>query len=652
MLNIPQEVQDLFLSGTVHKNLRVHFPNGERADITNDQIVKESLKFNESLCSRDALKFGMSEASTIEFETVGVENILGMTIEVGIEVDLANDPMTQYIVWEYYPDCVHVSAEDSDIGFEYCRVPLGIFVVTACPRSHGAMTHRRVIGYSSAHLTAGVLSDFDNYKINQCMYYVDKYEVTTELIYSTLFAHLPDSGVQSIFTRTEVGGNGATSNFWGADEIGQFDIRGVSGPYPRIMSSTNPWDRPDRYSAAIHGNIWRYIVASNDEEWSAGNVLMQAHVQGLNTLRAILRESIGARLDSLGVDLSTAYYLDQYGREVHFETHAAGVSYLADRMTPRVLVYSSVTNNTLAMNYTPFSREVFSDEYSEIFSSVPWNVNPYEFHIEAPSYVDGWRMSFFTADGYMRLHQEEVTISAYTPEVHFYMLTPKAEVRLEEGLTAELTSTGEGVYNGYTTYSFSGALNFMELFSGMLEVQGKFGKILRAGGVAPFYLYAQKTGSQLNTKTRSMRQGIALSSVDELWWDEYNISPIGVVLYTYQDAETQKEYTYVLNIGSGLSTYRIKNNEFLRLYGEVTAASLEVLFETYFTFRVRDMGDFTPCEMTMQGMPWVEAGDYLAIDTGAEDVPKVYTYMLQRTLTGIQHLEDKVVSVSGEITGE
>lgn len=90
MLTIPSAVEDALKNGA-QKNFRVHFPNGERADITNDNIVSESVSFTESICSQSELKFGLAEASVLEFETVGVENIRGAEIEASVEVTYDDD---------------------------------------------------------------------------------------------------------------------------------------------------------------------------------------------------------------------------------------------------------------------------------------------------------------------------------------------------------------------------------------------------------------------------------------------------------------------------------------------------------------------------------------------------------------------------------
>ena len=67
MLNIPESIKTLFKTDGVRKNFRAHFPTGEYSDITNSDVVSESLRFSESLCSQMPFKFGCAEASVLEF---------------------------------------------------------------------------------------------------------------------------------------------------------------------------------------------------------------------------------------------------------------------------------------------------------------------------------------------------------------------------------------------------------------------------------------------------------------------------------------------------------------------------------------------------------------------------------------------------------
>lgn len=86
MLEISTRAKELAMQGSTRKNLRIHFPNGEREDITNKNLVSESMSFTESVLSDDNFHFGTAEASVLDFQTIGVENIDGCEIEASIEM--------------------------------------------------------------------------------------------------------------------------------------------------------------------------------------------------------------------------------------------------------------------------------------------------------------------------------------------------------------------------------------------------------------------------------------------------------------------------------------------------------------------------------------------------------------------------------------
>ena len=90
MLNIPEEVKELYRQNSIRKNLRIDFPNGERTNLTNENLLAESFSFTESICSQSSLKFGLCEASVVEFECFGVEDIKGCKIEVYQEIDISD----------------------------------------------------------------------------------------------------------------------------------------------------------------------------------------------------------------------------------------------------------------------------------------------------------------------------------------------------------------------------------------------------------------------------------------------------------------------------------------------------------------------------------------------------------------------------------
>lgn len=90
MLNVPEEVKALCRTDGVRKNFRVHFIELDLPDLTNKDIVTESVTFTESLCSRDKLKFGVCEASSLSFDAVGVPDIKDALIKCGLDIDCSS----------------------------------------------------------------------------------------------------------------------------------------------------------------------------------------------------------------------------------------------------------------------------------------------------------------------------------------------------------------------------------------------------------------------------------------------------------------------------------------------------------------------------------------------------------------------------------
>ena len=120
MLSIPSAIQNLFLQESINKNFRISFPNGEYADITNEHILQEKVTFTESVCSRDDLKVGLLELSTLEFEAKNIPIITGLTINAQIEIDISSLPTN---IQNAY------GRTRSDVPFIFYPVPYGKFVV-------------------------------------------------------------------------------------------------------------------------------------------------------------------------------------------------------------------------------------------------------------------------------------------------------------------------------------------------------------------------------------------------------------------------------------------------------------------------------------------------------------------------------------------
>lgn len=71
-MTIPSQITTLLQSGA-NRNIRIHFPNGERPDICNDKIGSEELSIEQSICSQDKFQFGLCESSVFETEVHNIE---------------------------------------------------------------------------------------------------------------------------------------------------------------------------------------------------------------------------------------------------------------------------------------------------------------------------------------------------------------------------------------------------------------------------------------------------------------------------------------------------------------------------------------------------------------------------------------------------
>ncbi len=128
----------------------------------------------------------------------------------------------------------------------------------------------------------------------------------------------------------------------------------------------------------------------------------------------------------------------------------------------------------------------------------------------------------------------------------------------------------------------------------------------------------------------------------DLWWDEYVIQPYGRVVATYRNTEGELvEYSLQFE-PENPNTYYIKDNIILQ-NGSYTEEKIEEILTTGLIPNL-PMAGYVPLELECVGLPYLEAGDRIEVETG-EGCLK--TYIMQRTLTGIQGLTD-TIEVSGD----
>lgn len=565
MLNIPDSIKALYLSDSVRKNFRVVFPNGEHSDLTNSDIVAGSVKFTESVCSKDVLQFGLAEASRIEFECVGVPNIYGVTIECYSEIDTSSlDAGTIATIQSDPGDGFIVLEADSDIGYGYYRVPYGVFRVQSCPRNAGAMTHRRVEGYTTDVSVSLQPSQFlsDTLTIGS--------DTNRAVINVPLLLASETNDITGL-TLTE-----STKSFT--------SLAGALTPFPLVKWA---YEGADCYVTISDLDLKRCNVGvSKDSLFKFTSSIDRTVLDQVYQLM----KSNGASDDAVRKLKGMIEPGVWYGYPAGWITRLYAVPFRSGTDSGYTYVYNgNQLNNNIC--------------YPDSFT-VTVNI--------------GGTDTTLTDSGYVT----DAVLKEYASAV---------------GIYTRIKSTGK-VSTGYT---FVDALNLQDLFTGNAELTGKYLGVGRNGDLRSVAL------------SKASPVSVTLTDYSNMWWDEYSISPIGSVKYTYFDADANQENTAIYTFGNGLSEYDMTSNYLLKNLS-VKSADVGVTVEEYVislldTYFIPNLGDieFIPVDLEAVGLPYIEAGDYIEVE--CEDGTTVGTYVLSRTLTGEQHLEDSIESKGGEI---
>jgi hypothetical protein len=161
--------------------------------INNDNLVKESVKIDERMCSDDNLKFGLCEGSSLEFQAFDIENITGKRIQAFVDV--------KYPVYIYdYDETTNKTTKSETI--EECSIPMGWYDVQETSRQ-ASTGIRKVSAYNK------LKSDYLDADVNALI--VEEFGTTTVRVLDILRFLLRKFGIRTI-TTNDVLRNEATHN--------------------------------------------------------------------------------------------------------------------------------------------------------------------------------------------------------------------------------------------------------------------------------------------------------------------------------------------------------------------------------------------------------------------------------------------------------
>lgn len=615
MINIPEEVISLLKNDSTRKNFRVHFPRGERADIINDNVVSESVILTESICSKEKLTFGLCESPYIEFETYGIENIKGCTIECSIELICSAD--------------IEGAEYKTDLQAYVYSIPLGTFIVKSC-KKQADMTHRKIQAYSNINLSVSNVADFLAYlqpysiDINGLMAIAFDDETilgdytSTPTIWQSLSIEdacpfvaysneidiqKPDDETPFQYIFKSTGGNLTQKDLYYRFTYSIGTSKSYASPTPSgfiICKYDNQTLKYDEVCKEAYNYIKNTFVKDNKIKYAkASQTYASTSTLDLSQNRGFF--SFFSQEKKLGI---TPLHHMVYGQSFRYDN---------------VKTFEKLEQKIVLKNHdsTNFGLKIADDDGNLLNSS-------FGSFSTILSYVEN-------KENYT--HAKEETERILSENKYLYDVSIPHQFDTEDG--RYLIQYEESAIR---LKADEAEANFQSITEGWLELQGKFGSVERDGSFALF-----------DAKDSFVEHNGTLTADDysSLWYDDDESLPIGRLICTWKDSNG-KEHFSEKKIADDYDTsthrtYSITNNWFIQNY-PYTSTKISAIFDEMSESITSDI-KYMPMELTIKGRPDIEVGDVFDVETPDGTITG---FIERRTLSGIQHLTDAIVSEDEE----
>ena len=657
MINIPQEIKDKLHLDHCQKNIRIHFPNGERSDICNDLIVKDTVNFTESLCSQDSLKFGLCEAPIFECETVGVGNIDAKKIEVYFEIYC--DPDVDGAVWR------------TDLQHHVYPIIIGTFRVSSSKRQSD-LIHRKITAYGGLSNYSFTASD-----INDAIDSPKRGGDGAPLYASRLIAlalqtdALLDNEVKTIRTPS-------SQNVNIGDVAYEIRVLSTSNQYDyfKLYSDTqNPGSytfsrvlKPDNTRVTVQYSDRAYFnqyYANTDayEKYTPDNT------KNLINFHNFPHKSISEQLSGLRGNI--------WNRMKGDRVVVGGNVYDLDE----IKLYSQIfQNETLGVRRADAYRWVdpgYSNDIYTVESMRFWRSCRLRFYRDyvGPGFTyvmfikdDGTRTDAYSvydtnADGLLRSYLSALSLNNLEESCSLAKEELESQIEMIYEATETLDETGSVVY-GITSDDYGPQLykedigielDLREFTQAKTELRGgflysdhfnsiRFVDIKQQFGLVPSsMLYPNQ-----DLYPESVTGGKLLpQDYQSCWYDDYYTKPFGAIYCEYKNTD-QEDASFLLYLpgfnsntpADSYQVYDLSSNSMITMYSW-TQAQIQAICNVI-AANISGVA-YMPVEFVGRGLPYVEAGDTFEILTKSND--SITTIVLNRTLSGDQTLTDTYKSV-------
>ena len=607
MLTVPDSIKDLLHLDSCKKNIRIHFPNGERADICNDLIVKDSVQFTESLCSQDTLQFGLCESPVFECEVVGVSNITGATIEVSCEIFC--DSSVDGAEWRY------------DLEHYIYPLPYGTFFVAEAKRQSD-MLHRKITAYNAN-------------------FYRSNSNELTDLIYRM--------GKTSSWTFTP---NIFASNMM----LSSFSSKSRNLTYTEIVNGY----QDTFYVPVAVSDIVTVPMSNVRRRYGIFAICKAVHAgQSIDSLCYCEYPKPNKTVDEinqmiLGSHPTTddRWYSSMFGKWAnnnHWDKCGASVKYTTygQSLIPQTDDWiNQVADELVALSDVHYVYPFKNDTSGSL-------EGPNDLYIIVPYAIDR---------GFINVDESPISVSFYyepivfrdKTDIHIYSVSGFPSYYLSIPTVEKKIKTYFKVIQSWWFIDKT-KIDYISAFKDAIELSGQFGFVDHNNAFNMIDLKQQFNLNPSNTLYPSSNlypEGVTGGKLlpqdyQSCWYEDDYVKPFGMVLCEYKNTSNEDAiYNYYLpgydetTPRSQYLVYDISENSIIR-DKTWTESQIEDICETI--ANSLEGVTYMPVEFVGRGLPYVEAGDTFEILTKSND--SITTIVLNRTLTGEQVLTDSYKSV-------
>ncbi len=640
MLDIQESIKDLFRDGHVQKNIRIHFPDGERTDITKENIYGDgsSFSFTESICSQGNLRFGLAESSVLKFDTVDVENIKGCRIEACYEVSV---PGTERPV----------------------QIPLGVFTVDSCQKQSD-MRRRKIIAYSGARLEISplTLAKLSIPSLNPYSYRLDieelmgqgerdrkRYADKTEKEF-TFEVYGKDYDDIEIESASYVDSDGSICTVYCTLEYKYLTREMCSQMTARYPSPKAWYDIKSEIDDIARADSWDSAMRDiqNELEMLKGLAVEQEpkRREGLNRFLQACDAYAGNYAVRIDVQqtydkkkLNTSKYI-----KIQMERCDQGIKksrYPLDNILDIVDKRAGETDgNTVIIGDRMHATMTFICPISIDMRIVKQPEDGALQEIFARSAVSGRKETLIRYGTVSKMYTFQ-----YDPPKFGDVHEKRPNLPL---LEFEREKRADGYY-----YCIDPEKNLRRAADSAAEIQARFLHTDRYGVLRfikisdHFGLYpAEDLYPSEELYPAGTQDTASAAQCKSLWYDDYEVQPYGAVRVNYKNRSGNDEVLSYRFNRKNQNVYHFKDNYIFKTRpGGWDPADIRSLLDTYFIPAI-DGVRYIPYEAEITGLPYMEAGDVVTILT---HMGGIEAFVFRRTLRGINCLTDRLEARGDEV---